>query len=89
MATPHDYSGLGEAAVEQVVMDQLGNQMVPGGSLEAPPDRLTLARLQELFAPVLVRVVRDPSGGTGGIAPIVTASLDSSRDMGGIVATTL
>jgi hypothetical protein len=51
---PHDYSGLGDAAVEQVVMDQLGNQMAPGGSLEAPPDRLTLARLQELFAPVLV-----------------------------------
>jgi hypothetical protein len=50
---PKDYSRLGDAALEQVVMDQLG-QHGPEGLLESPPDRLTLARLDALFGAVLV-----------------------------------
>jgi hypothetical protein len=51
---PHEYSKLGEAALEQIVMDQLANQLEPGGSLEDQPDKLTLARLNSLFGTVLV-----------------------------------
>lgn len=50
---PHNYSELGEAALEQIVMDQLG-QYGPEGSLEQPPDHLTLARMNSLLGPILV-----------------------------------
>ncbi|MGF6227967.1 hypothetical protein QFZ27_001922 [Inquilinus ginsengisoli] len=51
---PHNYKELGDAALEQIVMDQLARHGGPGGPLEAQPDRLTLARLNTLFAAVLV-----------------------------------
>lgn len=50
---PHDYARLGDAALEQIVMDQLA-QRGPEGALEEQPDRLTLGRLNTLFAAVLV-----------------------------------
>jgi hypothetical protein len=50
---PQDYSALGAAALEQVVMDQLAQHGVDG-ALEDPPDRLTLSRLGALFGAVLV-----------------------------------
>jgi hypothetical protein len=48
------YAELGEAAFEQVLLDQLGAYR-----LEDPPDRLTLGRLEELFAHCLYRDVVD------------------------------
>jgi hypothetical protein len=51
---PHNYEELGDAALEQIVMDQLAGHGGPEGQLEARPDRLTLARLNTLFAAVLV-----------------------------------
>lgn len=44
------YAERGEAAFEQVLLDQLA-----GYKLEDPPDRLTLGRLEELFAHCLYR----------------------------------
>jgi hypothetical protein len=44
------YAHLGRAALEQVLMDQLGRY-----GLEAPPDRLTLSRLEQLFSHCLHR----------------------------------
>jgi hypothetical protein len=44
-----EYKQLGEAAFEQILMDQLGTIIYNGVSLENPPDRLTLGRLQQLF----------------------------------------
>jgi len=41
-----DYAALGEAVTEQILMDQLAKMP---DSLEAPPDRLTLGRLADLF----------------------------------------
>ncbi|WP_102110103.1 hypothetical protein [Oceaniglobus roseus] len=52
---PTDYRDLGAAALEQIVMDRLAQIGIDAeGSLEQPPDRLTLARLHALFDPVLV-----------------------------------
>jgi hypothetical protein len=44
------YTRLGAAALEQILMDQLGRY-----GLEALPDRLTLSRLEQLFAHCLYR----------------------------------
>jgi hypothetical protein len=44
------YAELGEAAFEQILLDQLAAY-----GLEDPPDRLTLGRLEELFAHCLYR----------------------------------
>jgi hypothetical protein len=44
-----EYKQLGEVAFEQILMDQLGTIIYNGVSLENPPDRLTLGRLQHLF----------------------------------------
>ena len=56
-ATP-EYLDLGDAVTEQIIMDQLAVHDGTG-SLEDPPDRLTLGRLGELFAAVLVTRVID------------------------------
>ncbi len=45
-----EYAQLGEAAFEQILLDQLG-----AFNLENPPDRLTLGRLEELFGHCLYR----------------------------------
>lgn len=42
------YSKLGPAVAEQILMDQLALSY-PGSSLEDPPDRLTMQRLEDLF----------------------------------------
>lgn len=49
-----DYQKLGDAAVEQVLMDQLALY-----GLENPPDRLTPGRLSELFGHCLYQAVVD------------------------------
>lgn len=43
-----EFAGLGSAVAEQILMDQLALSF-PGPSLETPPDRLTLSRLNDLF----------------------------------------
>src|SRR5262249_44900110 len=48
------YAKLGEAALEQILMDQLALYQ-----LEDPPDRVTLGRLEELFAHCLYRETVD------------------------------
>jgi hypothetical protein len=50
-----EYVKLGDAALEQILMDLLANPFVSPAkrSLEDPPDRLTLHRLNELFDPCL------------------------------------
>ncbi|MGH8068724.1 MAG: hypothetical protein ACRERE_26520 [Candidatus Entotheonellia bacterium] len=55
-----DYTKLGEAVFEQILMDQLAQKKwEPGNpspkSLENPPDSLSLARFNELFEPYLYR----------------------------------
>jgi hypothetical protein len=55
-----DYTKLGEAVFEQILMEQLAKpQIFPNSSsslsLENPPDHLTLARFNELFEPYLYR----------------------------------
>ncbi len=59
-----DYIKLGEAVFEQILMEQLAKPQSPPGtsvpvSLENPPDRLTLARFNELFEPYLHREAID------------------------------
>ncbi|SIO52980.1 hypothetical protein SAMN05444722_3150 [Rhodovulum sp. ES.010] len=53
------YKDLGDDAPEQILMDQLASQLAVGGSLEDPPDKLTLARLEELLRPCLIRSTID------------------------------
>lgn len=51
-----DYVQLGEAVTEQIIMDQLGITYGYGAeshSLESPPDKLNLARVRNLFDPLL------------------------------------
>lgn len=48
------YAMLGDEVTEQIIMDQLGG-FSAGASLEQPPDRLTLARLNDLFGHCLYR----------------------------------
>jgi hypothetical protein len=47
-ATPQ-YLALGDEVAEQILLDNLVNQLLTGGSLEEPPDRITISRLNELF----------------------------------------
>jgi hypothetical protein len=51
-----DYLALGDEVAEQILLDQLGNQFFDPnkvGSLEDEPDKITISRLNELFAPCL------------------------------------
>jgi len=78
-----DYVALGDAALEQILMDQLATILpvgLPAGrSLEDPPDRLTLRRLYELLEPCLYLDAVDLTASTedqvssflGGQAPYV------------------
>jgi len=52
------YHDLGPAITGQIVMDQLGS-LPSGGSLEQPPDRLTVGRLNDLFGHCLYRTEID------------------------------
>jgi hypothetical protein len=52
------YTHLGSAVPEQILMDQLG-RIDLGGSLEDPPDRLTIGRFSELFAHCVYRGLID------------------------------
>lgn len=45
------FTSLGNAVTEQILMDQLALSF-PTPSLETPPDRLTLGRLNDLFGPL-------------------------------------
>ena len=64
------YQQLGEAALEQVLMDQLALY-----SLENPPDRLTLGRLHDLFSHCLYQNVLDLDSPRDAQ---ISASLDST-----------
>jgi len=62
--TSQDYTKLGEAVFEQILMEQLAQSPASPGSLspislENPPDYLTLARFNGLFEPYLHRDVID------------------------------
>lgn len=51
-----EYLALGDEVAEQILLDQLGNQFFSlknTGSLEDEPDRITISRLNELFASCL------------------------------------
>jgi hypothetical protein len=54
-----DFANKGEAVVEQIVMDQLASSPE---SLENPPDRLTLKRLDDLFGHCLYKDFIELSG---------------------------
>ena len=53
----NNYTNLGEAVTEQIILDQLANSFTPepDGSLENPPDKLTLNRINELFGHCLYK----------------------------------
>lgn len=55
--SPHGYVNLGEAAFEQILMEQMGKPFPvnPNESLENPPDWLTLSRFNDLFGSYLYR----------------------------------
>jgi hypothetical protein len=50
-----EYLAMGEEVAEQILLDHLGNIAFAGGSLEAPPDKISISRLNELFEPCLYR----------------------------------
>lgn len=51
---------LGDAAFEQILLDQLGSSLPPfKGSLETPPDRITLGRFHALFEHCLCKTAID------------------------------
>jgi len=57
-ATNPQYLGQDEGVTEQILLDQMGNLFfdpAKPGSLEDPPDRITISRLNELFDSCLYR----------------------------------
>lgn len=55
------YAQRGKEITEQIIMDQMASDFayLPVGSLEKEPDKLTLSRLEELFAPCLYKKAID------------------------------
>jgi hypothetical protein len=54
-----DYLQLGDEVAEQILLDQLGNVALPGGSLENPPDKIGVGTLGQLFDSCLYRSTID------------------------------
>ena len=55
-----EYTQLGEAVTEQIIMDQMATMMgYANGSLEQPPDKLSLGRFNDLFTHCLYNDVID------------------------------